>query len=296
MHYIGDPDMSAEDLKKEIAAKQKQLLALGESDGNILESSVISAVSVKIPKLSTADPVDWFRLLDSIFRRHNITKEITKFDYAIQSMDWNQLKFVRELYRMDPLPDNAYKQLKEQYISATSIPKYERAIKLKNLPLLGDSKPFELYLKIAELIDSDIENDFRAHEAFLERMPSEIVSLLQNMLESGSTFKDVAKRADALVRTNYSVSKVECSKVDESESSMSKTLDKISNELESLRVDINAIKYKNSGRGQRNSNSYRNYNKPKSIQSGYCYFHQKFGHAAFKCVPGCNYPKGQAKP
>ena len=77
----------ADSLIADIKSKVKQLSEM-EVDvdipgiiGKELQSKAnVNAVSVKLPRLSTADPEDWFLMIESIFRRHKITSEITKYD------------------------------------------------------------------------------------------------------------------------------------------------------------------------------------------------------------------------
>lgn len=258
-------------------------------------TTTVSAINIKLPKLSNADPEDWFVVIESIFRRHKITSELTMFDYAIQNMDWNQLKFVRDLLHTNPLPVDAYTQLKSKYISIVSISYFERAEKLKHLPPLGDRRPYELFLEIQQLVKSDINSDFRAQEVFLCRMPPDIQPTLRNMLIEGQKLENVAKRADTLVSTLKSVSTVE-----QSASANSGPLDAIkelTNEVKLLKSEVNAIKQQNrNSQNYRNKNQYRNTNassesnKNVNINTGWCFFHQKFKEKAFKCKEGCKYP------
>ena len=205
-------------------------------------------------------------------------------------MTWEQLKYVREVYQKSPPPDDAYTQLKRCYLLAKMPTQNERAVTLKQLPQLGDKKPYELYLDISQLVKSNIDFDFRAHEEFMSRMPDNLQPTLRNMLESGNSLEQVARRADALISVNKSINSV---------TTNHNNIDfdpivKLSQEMSALRADVNAIKMQRTFTPNRKYNSKvynRNTSKSLNVQPGWCYYHQRFKEAATKCKEGCNYPK-----
>lgn len=269
----------------------------------------VNAIAIKLPPFWKEYPHAWFLTVESQFNTRNISVEKTKYDYVLQSLPVEIVTSVFDLISSSGNSDAPYTDLKNALISRNSVSESKRVEQLLSSEELGDKTPSQFYIRMKSLSSqsqSQLINDDLLKELWLRRLPSLISALVKS---SGKTdIKDVLQVADSVhetmhqqnFNTNFGVNAIASS----STSDIAMLELKLQNQR--LESEISEIKQmlsnknnysnnydRNRSPGRYNSNfrSFRNRSKSprRNEGNGLCFYHQKFGRKAHKCVPPCNW-------
>lgn len=247
---------------------------MATSDSNSSVQMQISRVAVKAPPFWRADPLLWFKQMESQFLMAGVTQDATKFHTVVASIESNILEKAAEII-VNPPSENMYDTLKNKLISSFTDSEEKRLKKLLTNVELADKKPSELLWEMRSLSQGKVSNDV-LKQLWMQRLPTQMKTIL-SVSEDG--LDKLATMADKIA---------DCS---ESEicsfSPPVNRLEEIEKKLASLCTQIES--FRKSRSRSKSSSSRRSHSKSGSKAKPYCWYHFKFGENARKCVAPCTY-------
>lgn len=208
-----------------------------------------NAVSLKLPTFWTTQPHVWFQQAEAQFMIRGIAADQTKFAYIVAALDQDTASRLLDLL-CSPPTENKYDAIKARLLETFGLTRRVRANKLLNMDDLGDRKPSALMDEMLALLDGH-QPCMLFEQLFLNKMPDSI--RLQLADADFTDPRKVAAQADSLWQAM-----------------------ELSNSLSINRAS------RQFARGKRGSS-------PSKSNPGWCFYHNKFGDKARKCVKPCNY-------
>ncbi|XP_029692177.1 uncharacterized protein [Takifugu rubripes] len=217
-------------------------------------ASVIA--SVKLPDFWQSDPAPWFQHVEALFHLRGVTEDDSKYYLVVAALDQQSTRRVMQLLR-DPPPRGKYAAIKELLLRRYSQSAAERADKLLSLPGLGDGSAVDLMDSMLSLLGAD-EGGFLFPHIFLRQLPHPVRAALANSpsLAAGD-FRGLAEEADRVLLTARRTS------------------------VQSVLADSRLLVPEDTDQAMVAGVSSRR------RKSDLCFFHQRFGHKARRCVPPC---------
>ncbi|XP_059217918.1 uncharacterized protein LOC131994885 [Stomoxys calcitrans] len=127
---------------------------MATSDSNSSVQMQISRVAVKAPPFWRADPLLWFKQMESQFLMAGVTQDATKFHTVVASIESNILEKTAEII-VNPPSENMYDTLKNKLISSFTDSEEKRLKKLLTNIELADKKPSELLWEMRSLSQAE---------------------------------------------------------------------------------------------------------------------------------------------
>ncbi|XP_035222761.1 uncharacterized protein LOC118195544 [Stegodyphus dumicola] len=177
-------------------------------------------------------------------------------------------------------PDNGkYPAIKKSYNEIFADSETQKTQKLPTELELGDKKPSQLLCEMRNLAAEKVPDEF-LKTLWMQRLPLNMRSILS------VTSDDLSKLSimdDKIWELNPNPPQVACIVSSSSDNIIAKDLQK---QISNLTLQISETnRYRNSSPQRSNSrNRFKNNNDPNN-----CYFHQRFGERAYKCIPPCKY-------
>lgn len=218
-----------------------------------------NAVAIKLPPLWTSDVEAWFVQAEAQFGIRKITDEKTKYWYVIAALDSRTASRASSVIK-NPPADNPYQALKECLIRTFQLTDYQRADALLRVQL-GDRTPSDVVDEMLRL-NGDHQTCYFLRYLFLRLLPAYARSALMN--SATQDLRQLAVEADNIVLSN----------------SASPPVAMVSPNDDAHDTDVNRVSAKQSFRSGPG-------------KAGLCFFHQRFGSRARKCVPPCTWNSSQ---
>lgn len=255
---------------------------------NATSISAIDSRLFKPPPFWKKDPELWFGQIESLFYRSNITSDTTKFHCIVSSIESDVLATVGDLVKKPPAADK-YQTIKKRLIAHFADTEQQRLRKLLSDLDLGDKKPSFLLQEMRQLSDSaSAFPDDALKSLWLQRLPLSIQSILA--VNNKEALDSLAQLADRIAEVNSSTSSV----ISAIQSSPSPDFCKLENQIAQLTKRIEELQ---NSQPKRSRSRFRS--RPRTPASspssktnktgGNCWYHQKFGEKAQKCVPPCTF-------
>ncbi|XP_076298602.1 uncharacterized protein LOC143217842 [Lasioglossum baleicum] len=252
-------------------------------------ASIEVAQKVRLPPFWKENPVLWFTQVEAAFLINRIVKDESKFRYVTVYLDNKVLPLVEDILICPP-ENNKYLKLKERICNAFGESKEAKIRKLLGSHVLGDEKPSVFLHRLNNLAPGQINNEV-LRSIFLEQLPENIRSIL-----AISEVKDLSKlaiQADQIL----DMSRPTSSSVFSIESSQGGLIKKMSEEITELRKQMERLTHQNQRRERSFSRGRSNFKRWSTSQSKkkneegkkYCFYHDKFGDKAHKCVQPCSF-------
>lgn len=186
---------------------QDQTLIPGPSNFNVTERNAeVARVSLKIPNFWRSDPIIWFAQVESQFRIAHITRDQTRYDYVIGSMDSETLAYVSDIVTDPPL-ENKYEVLKQRLLSAFSDSETTRLQKVLTELELGDDKPSQLLVRMRHNSSGKID-DSLLRTLWLQRLPVEMRTILSTSSDNLDRLQIMADKIWEFQKPNFSTTSV----------------------------------------------------------------------------------------
>ncbi len=246
----------------------------------------ISAVSLKIPPFWPSDPEVWFAQVEAAFTTRGISLQKTKFDHVIASLSPDVAVEIRDLI-LRPPTDNPYDVLRRELIQRTAKSDQHRLQQLLTGEQLGDRKPTQLLRRMEQLMGDHAATDSAfLRELFLQRLPSQARMVLAST-DNSVSLSQLAQLADKIleVATPSSVASVDTT------SSLASEVEQIRAQVSQLQETIQTL-HKPSFTPKRTSSRSSSPRPTSPGPQALCWYHQKYGTAAKKCKPPCDWVKG----
>lgn len=239
---------------------------MSNDDSNNTPPATAHAVSLKLAPFWTTRPGLWFAQAEAQFELRGITAQLTRFYYVVAALDSATASCVEDVIIAPP--DAAYNLLKNRLVGIYGLTLRERAARVLDAGTLGDRSPSNFMNDLLQLVVGQ-DTTFIVREIFLRALPHDVATALTS---STANLCELAAEADKhFVSTGARLRGpgfVSANAV----------------ETEAFQEDseVNAaIRPRDSSRRQR---------PPADARSpGLCFFHKKFGSAAFRCRAPCAY-------
>ncbi|KAL3967676.1 trace amine associated receptor [Sarotherodon galilaeus] len=217
------------------------------------------AVALKLPDFWLHDPPSWFVHVEAQFALRGISADDTKYHHVVASLDPLATRRAMTLLR-DPPAQGKYAALKELLLRRYALSDAERAEQLLNLSGLGGGTALELML-----LGPD-DGGFLFVHLFLRQLPAAVRAVLANSpLLPATDYRSLAEEADRILLA-------------------SRTFDVHALATDSLAAPSTpppaspgaSARLLTAGIATRR-------HRRKSI----CFYHQRFGDRARRCLPPC---------
>lgn len=237
--------------------------------------------NIKLPQFWTQCPQAWFIQVDTLFELHNVNNDNTKFQHIIASLSQEVILKVLHFIQNPPNIDK-YNALKNSLLEKYSLSEDKRFEEIISDTHLGDRKPSELFEEMVTLSGplSFISRDL-IFKLWQRKLPNNVqIHLVSSGLHSFDERVALADKINQMYRPDISV-------VNSSETHPTEVLKNVAHltsmlceNVNKMALDICELKNINESYKRNNKN---NYNKD------VCWYHQRFGNRALKCVEPCKY-------
>lgn len=237
-------------------------------------------------------PDGWFIQAEAQFDVTHIRSENTKYAHLLASLTPDSLDKVIDVVRAPP-DENRYTVLKHALLTRLSASEEQRIGKLLYHAEMGDSSPSEFHRRLTQLAGSSTDVSERlVKRLWLGRLPKAIEIAVISLGERD--IQEILGIADKIHEASKGVSVNEC---------VGNPVDSQSTELASLRSEIRELKDqiknlalsedrgRSRGRSDRRNRKFsrgRSNNRSQS-EKRKCWYHNRFGSAATKCVAPCSF-------
>ncbi|XP_061566754.1 uncharacterized protein LOC133420887 [Cololabis saira] len=213
-----------------------------------------SAAVLRLPEFWQEDSGSWFQHIEALFRLRGITEDDSRYHLVVVALGQQSTRRALQLLRAPPRKDK-YAALKQLLLRRFSLSASERADRLLSLPGLGDGSAVELMDQMFLLLGQD-DGGFLFPHLFLRQLPPPVRTALAN--SSCLVTGDLAEEADRVLIATRSLAVHH----------VATTAQRSTSEDADPAV-VAAVKTQRR-RG-----------------TDLCFFHQRFGAKARRCVPPC---------
>lgn len=256
-----------------------------QSSATIMPSNEIHRVSIKPIQFIKSAPELYFMQMEAQFSLAGITRDHTKFNHVLGTLDPIYLTAVMDIIR-DPPNDNKYGAIKNRIIAEFQQSDQHKLRILLRETELGDLKPSQLLRKMRELSKGSLSDD-AIKTLWVERLPEQIRPVISI---SGDDLNKLATMADKMLEiTTFNQinmvatpsNSIQC--VEPQIAALTRQIEELSRKFSQFSSDRGRAQSR-SGANYRNRSSSR----PKN-DSPYCFYHFKFGAMAQKCTEPCKF-------
>ena len=233
------------------------------------------------------NPPGWFQYFDSLCFRHGLRSDNQKIDALIPCLDNSTF------LQIQPLLDgeHTFNDIKVFLIQQFSKPLDQRLLELLNAPSLGEVKPSEFLNEARRAIKVEDMSDAVLCEILMTKLPQEVQTSLS--IVSGCPMDEFARCADrAMIRFSGQFS-----------NSTNMQIQRLERQVEQLKSTIQNQTARNSKSFHQNFSPPISFRQPQpfvrsrnptwnSFPTKFCYYHQRFGQNARKCVRPCKWHQG----
>ncbi len=244
--------------------------ALRQSNAN---ARVNNQHKLRIPDFYIAKPRLWFIQLEAQFDLANILDDRSRFFHVIASLPAEVASRIDFLIE-NPPDLNKYQALKEALLSAYEKSPLELCSQALTMASLGDRAPSQLMSDLIDLIPRNHKTGICPFviALFIEKLPADIRLCLN--IENVSSYEILANQADALMARRLKSNNI----------NHVQNFENVSNDEEMLEINnVNRNFNKKKFDFKKKSTSSTS----KDDQNKKCWYHEKFGSNATKCVKPC---------
>jgi hypothetical protein len=247
---------------------------------------------IHIPAFNAADPELSLVLLERAFVKNEITTEIEKFNATMDTLNSNTVKEVRDVV-ISPPAENPYTALKTALIQRLATSREKQVRQLFDTAVIGEMKPSQFLRHLRQLGGADISDNL-LRTMWADRLPQHLQAAVA--LQIDTPLDKVATVIDHMhdlvpSRQVYATSTQEHNATFVTKSELVAELGDIKAQITKLTEAVEKL-----GQRDRSRNRSRGRSPHSSSQNpDYCYFHNRFGDKAYKCVKPCTYQQGNAR-
>jgi hypothetical protein len=281
---------------------------------------ILAAVSTKIPAFWPNDPELWFAQVEAQFTASRITLSQTKFNHIISTLSTEVATEVRDVILNPPI-EQPYEHLRKTLLERTSQTQRQRLQKLLSSEELGDRRPTQLLRAMEQLLGQAAATfDQRMLlQLFMQRLPQNIQQILagnapdlsvQQVADMADRMMDVYQPQIAGIKQSPEIHTVRQHALSEQISALTAQLNILSfnmkRQFDAMR-EFDVISHRPRMQSEQRSrpqfprrqsphpNRHTAHNanpapplpRPAST-STQCWYHQRFGAQATKCLQPCS--------
>ncbi|CAH8648271.1 unnamed protein product [Dicrocoelium dendriticum] len=250
--------------------------------------SMLSVVSLSVPPFWDMDPVLWFAHLEAEFYNHRITSDYAKYCKLLSYLPKEISMQVRDVIISQT--ENRYEAFKEATIKRVMPSEKVRLQQLFRDLQLGDKLPSTLLREMQQLLGSSTMDETLLRELWLQRLPENTQAILATV--SSVSLTQLADLADRVIERSQP--QVDASKV-HAVASQGTSITGLLSTIEALQTQVAT----HSRQFQQLTKDRLRHSRSKSPcklsnsnnRQASCWYHQRFGTAARKCVKPCSFAK-----
>lgn len=281
-------------MEKEFKDAVEPNTAPGTSDGTVsMNQYDVFKVSVRVPPFWPEEPEIWFAQVEGQFAISGITSDTTKFNYVIAHLDHQHSREVKDIIVSPPVTQK-YEKLKTELIKRLSASNEKKIKQLLMHEELGDRKPSQFLRHLKGLAGNEIPDDF-LKTIWTSRLPHGVQTVLagQPAATSLEDLADLADRVNDLASSSPRVASINNALPGSLLSDLTKEVAELRKQFQKLTSARNSRPQSRTPKGGRSTSRQRS-------QSNYrkfpvCWYHNKFGEKASKCVRPCDFTSENSK-
>lgn len=256
-------------------------------------------VGVRIPPFYPEKPALWFAQMEAQFVLSNIKSDETKFFYITGNLDPQYAAEVEDIISYPP-PTEKYEKLKGELIKRLSASREKKVKQLLMHEELGDRKPSQFYRHLLNLAGPGVPEEF-LRTIWTSRLPSSMQALVAS--QSKTDLAELAEFADRIhdivgiqVASNSAITTPTSpghagNLVNPEIAALTKKIEMLANKVDRLSRardhSSSRTRYRHRSGSNRSDASYKRF--------PLCWYHQKFGERARKCVKPCDFKAGNER-
>ena len=287
-------------MDQSIPIQQTQIQQVGSAitDGFNRSIEMANAASVQIPVFDVANIREWFRIAESQFRIKGIKNSTTKAELIISKFPSEVFQKIMPWIDEQADPDNiSYNDLKSEVLRIFTWKEPQRAQRALQMIQdgLGDNDPESIYqeLLILRKLPDGKEVDLWK-EIFLQIMPKDIREKIENTDQLN--LSNIVERCQKFwishisTRNNRNTANIVASSTCNSPSTDFNQIEMVDS-VTSRRSNVSFQARKGPSSFPRNEIQRNPPLPPKHCfnEKGHCYYHDKFGNRARRCMDGCSW-------
>ncbi len=228
---------------------------------------------LRIPDFYIGKPRLWFVQLEAQFNLANIFNDDSKFFHIIASLPAEVASRVDYIIENPPRV-NKYFALKEALLKAYEKSSLELCTQALSMAALGDRSPSQLMSDLIDLIPRNHKSSICPFviALFIEKLPSDVRLGLN--IENIQSYEILAAQADALMARRLKSYKIQ---------NVQEITSDTDEDMECNHVNKHFSKKKFDDKRKFEDKNEKNQNGKK------CWYHDKFGNDAAKCIKPCIY-------
>ncbi|XP_022835663.1 uncharacterized protein LOC111363100 [Spodoptera litura] len=247
-------------------------------------------VGVRIPPFYPEKPELWFNQMEAQFMLANIRTDETKFFYVTGNLDSQYASEVEDIIAYPPTTGK-YDKLKSELIKRLSASREKRVKQLLMHEELGDRKPSQFYRHLLNLAGPGVPEEF-LRTIWTSRLPSSTQAIvaasqskmcLVELAELADAIHDVVGVQIASTAAVTATSSTSGGNTNMEIAALTKQMEKLADKVERLSRSRGRSRSRISHRSK-SKRSASNYQR-----SPFCWYHDKFGAKANKCIQPCDY-------
>lgn len=243
----------------------------------------------------TGDVNVYFAQLEAHFSANNISSDALRLNILISQLPPALTGEVKDLITAPP-PGLTYDLMKAEVLRRTTTSTQKKFHQLLHNEVLGDRRPSQLLRRMRELIDGNQADEALLKQLFFSRLPANTQAILAPMKE-GTSVAQLAEAADNILETTTH-SSMAAPVLNSGENAlvpyreykqfcrdMEHRLQLLTDKLDQLLL----MQHHRARSPKRRSPSPRG-------RSTLCFYHERFGQGAYKCVQPCSFYSDQRSP
>lgn len=249
----------------------------------------VHRISIRTPPFSKERPALWFASLEAQFTINQITRESTKFSYALSLLDISCTSEVEDII-ISPPETNPYTTLKSAVISRFS-ESYEAKIRrLLEKEQMGDRRPSSFLRHLRSLAGPAFpENVLKS--IWSSRLPQQLqIVLAAQRLEQLSELAELADRLMDIQAQPPEVCSTTLPSAPEQSNvlALQKQIQELTRTVAALTAAGGPSHQADGSRGRRATRS-RSRSRSRPRNPDLCWYHDRFAHRAQKCTQPCTW-------
>lgn len=258
-------------------------------DGSKEMAATVSRVAVRVPPFWKRSPDLWFLQLEAQFRCNSITSDDTKYYTLVGTLEADILTEVRDVVTRPP-ETGKYTTLKQRLLSVYQDSAQKRLQMLLTGISLDGKRPAQLLNQMRELAGSTVSEDV-IRALWMQQLPAHAQSIL--ICNSCQELNKLADLADKIteVFSSAEISAASSATTNPSVAELQEQIVDLQEQVKRLTVNQNQPKQLNSKEVGNSSaaKQFRSKGEPRKVSSAWCWYHNKFGKDAKRCIDPCTF-------
>lgn len=249
-------------------------------------------VGVRVPPFCPEKPGLWFNQMEAQFILANIKSDETKFYFVTGNLETQYASEVEDVIDHPP-PTGKYEKLKSELIKRLSATREKKIKQLLMHEELGDRKPSQFYRHLLNLAGPGVPEEF-LRTIWTSRLPSSTQAIIASQSKPDlGELAELADRIHDVVGTQVASTSAITTAASSSTAgnSVFSEIAALAKQMEKLTEKVDRLsrpRERSRSRTRHRSSSNRSQSSYKRFPQ--CWYHQKFGDRARKCVKPCDYP------